>query len=98
MISKEQRRKACDVVNLFAPKLVLDCFAGSGTTAHAVLALNAADGGRRRFLLVEREPYAERLTAERVRRAAAELGAPADFGFWRAVGGENARRECPAPS
>lgn len=33
--------------------LVLDCFAGSGTTAHAVLKLNAADGGRRRYLLVQ---------------------------------------------
>lgn len=32
--------------------LVLDFFAGSGTTAHAVLKVNAADGGRRRFLLV----------------------------------------------
>jgi adenine-specific DNA-methyltransferase len=32
--------------------LVLDFFAGSGTTAHAVLKLNAEDGGRRRFILV----------------------------------------------
>jgi Adenine specific DNA methylase Mod len=33
--------------------IVLDSFAGSGTTAHAVLNLNAQDGGRRRFVLVE---------------------------------------------
>ena len=32
--------------------LILDFFAGSGTTAHAVLKLNAEDGGRRRFILV----------------------------------------------
>lgn len=48
--------------------LVLDSFAGSGTTAHAVLALNRKDGGQRRFILVECEDYADRLTAERVRR------------------------------
>lgn len=48
--------------------LILDSFAGSGTTAHAVLALNKADGGHRRFILVEGEHYADALTAERVRR------------------------------
>ena len=48
--------------------LVLDSFAGSGTTAHAVLAANARDGGNRKFILVEGEDYADNLTAERVRR------------------------------
>ncbi|MBL9113364.1 MAG: hypothetical protein JNJ83_00040 [Verrucomicrobiaceae bacterium] len=48
--------------------LILDSFAGSGTTAHAVLAANAKDGGNRRFILVETEDYADTLTAERVRR------------------------------
>lgn len=48
--------------------LILDSFAGSGTTAHAVLSLNARDGGNRRFILVECEEYADTLTAERVRR------------------------------
>jgi adenine-specific DNA-methyltransferase len=48
--------------------LILDSFAGSGTTAHAVLALNKADGGNRKFILVETEDYADTLTAERVRR------------------------------
>ncbi|MGV3660822.1 MAG: site-specific DNA-methyltransferase [Prosthecobacter sp.] len=51
-----------------ANALVLDSFAGSGTTAHAVLAANAKDGGNRRFILVETESYADTLTAERVRR------------------------------
>ena len=49
--------------------LILDSFAGSGTTAHAVLRANAKDGGSRKFILVEGEDYADRLTAERVRRA-----------------------------
>ena len=49
--------------------LILDSFAGSGTTAHAVLKANARDHGNRKFILVEGEDYADRLTAERVRRA-----------------------------
>lgn len=48
--------------------LVLDSFAGSGTTAHAVLEANKKDGGNRKFILVECEDYADTLTAERVRR------------------------------
>ena len=49
--------------------IVLDSFAGSGTTAHAVLKKNAEDGGNRRFVLVELGDYAESVTAERVRKA-----------------------------
>ncbi|GAB3540963.1 site-specific DNA-methyltransferase [Spirosoma fluminis] len=48
--------------------IILDSFAGSGTTAHAVLNLNQQDGGNRQFILVEMEDYAETITAERVRR------------------------------
>mgnify|MGYP006278441499 FL=1 len=48
--------------------IVLDSFAGSGTTAHAVLTSNKRDGGNRRFVLVEMEQYADRLTSERMRR------------------------------
>ena len=48
--------------------VILDSFAGSGTTAHAVLALNKKDGGNRRFVLVECEDYVDQITAERVRR------------------------------
>lgn len=48
--------------------IVLDSFAGSGTTAHAVMKQNAKDGGRRRFLLIEMMDYAETNTAERVKR------------------------------
>ncbi len=48
--------------------VVLDSFAGSGTTAHAVLNLNKQDEGNRRSILVECEEYADNTTAERVRR------------------------------
>ncbi len=48
--------------------IILDSFAGSGTTAHAVLDLNKKDGGNRRFILVEMMDYAETITAERVKR------------------------------
>lgn len=48
--------------------LILDSFAGSWTTAHAVLQQNEKDGGTRQFILVEEEEYADSITAERVRR------------------------------
>lgn len=58
------------LISIFSDKdsIVLDSFAGSGTTAHAVLNLNKQDGGNRKFILVEMEDYAETITAERVRR------------------------------
>ncbi len=53
--------------------IVLDSFAGSGTTGHAVLDLNKEDGGNRKFVLVEMEDkVAKDITAERVRRAVNE--------------------------
>ena len=52
-----------------ADAIVLDSFAGSGTTAHAVLELNRRDMGKCKFILVEYQDYADELTAERVRRA-----------------------------
>lgn len=54
-------------VRLDNDAIILDSFAGSGTTAHAVLNLNK-DGGNRKFILVEMEDYADNITAERVRR------------------------------
>lgn len=53
---------------------ILDSFAGSGTTAHAVLKLNREDGGNRKFILVEMMDYAESITAERVRRVMTGYG------------------------
>lgn len=49
--------------------LILDSFAGSGTTGHAVLEMNKEDGGNRRFILVELETeIAQGITAERLQR------------------------------
>jgi adenine-specific DNA-methyltransferase len=48
--------------------IILDSFAGSGTSAHAVLNLNKEDGGNRKFILIEMEEYANTITAERVKR------------------------------
>ncbi len=67
--------------------IVLDSFAGSGTTAHAVLAQNKQDGGRRRFVLIECEDYADSLTAERVRRAARGVPSSGDEGLREGLGG-----------
>ncbi len=47
--------------------IILDSFAGSGTTAHAVLNMNK-DGGHRKFILIEMMDYADSITAERVKR------------------------------
>lgn len=64
------------IIQLWCPPggLVIDPFAGSGTTGHAVLMLNAVAGSKRRFILVEQgrpergDAYARSLTAERLRR------------------------------
>jgi adenine-specific DNA-methyltransferase len=67
--------------------LVLDSFAGSGTTAQAVLAMNKRDGGNRRFILVETEDYADTLTAERVRRVIKGVAATKDEVLRNGLGG-----------
>lgn len=54
--------------------IILDSFAGSATTAHAVLNLNKEDGGNRKFILIEMEDYANDITAERVKRVIAGYG------------------------
>lgn len=48
--------------------IVLDFFAGSGTTAHAVLELNKKDGGNRQFILVEQMDYIEEVTLARIQK------------------------------
>ncbi len=55
-------------ISTSAGDIILDSFSGSGTTAHAVLDLNKEDGGSRKFILVEMEDYANKITAERIRR------------------------------
>lgn len=76
--------------------VVLDFFAGSGSTGHAVMELNAADGGNRRYILVQLDEAVEKdgydtiadITRERLRRAGQQIAskqspdvAPTDTGF-----------------
>ncbi len=64
--------------------LILDSFAGTGTTGHAVLDLNREDEGQRRFVLLEMEPeICEKITQERLRKAIE------GFSFDKAKGGES---------
>lgn len=72
----------CQVAGVRSGDIVLDFFAGSGTTAHAVMELNDADRGARRFILVQLPERTERadfptisaITRERVRRAGIRFG------------------------
>jgi DNA modification methylase len=59
--------------------LVLDPFAGSGTTAQAVLEQNTSDGGHRRFVLIEADDYARTLIP---RRLAEVPGSPPNYDFY----------------
>ena len=77
--------------------IVLDSFAGSGTTAHAVLALNKADGGNRQFILVECEDYADTITAERVRRVINGVPNARDKALQAGLGGSFAYCTLGAP-
>ncbi len=79
-----------DLLRIGAPNsgdIILDSFAGSGTTAHAVLALNKEDGGNRKFILVECEDYADTITAERVRRVMNGVEAAKDETLRQGLGG-----------
>lgn len=67
--------------------IVLDGFAGSGTTGEAVLSLNRRDGGHRRFILIEegerRNRFSRTLTAERIKRAIELDGYEDGFTFYK---------------
>jgi adenine-specific DNA-methyltransferase len=67
--------------------IYLDSFAGSGMTAHAVLDLNKEDGGNRKFILVECEDYADKITAERVRRVIKGVKSAKDENLKQGLGG-----------
>jgi DNA modification methylase len=59
--------------------LVLDPFAGSGTTARAVLEQNASDGGHRRFVIIEADDRARILISRRLEEVP---GSPPDYDFY----------------
>lgn len=82
------------IIQIWCPPngTVLDAFAGSGTTAHAVLALNEAQSADRRFIMIEQgrpeagDSYAKTLTADRLRRVVTgdwsnKKGVPLEGGF-----------------
>jgi adenine-specific DNA-methyltransferase len=67
--------------------IVMDAFAGSGTTAQAVMEINRKDNGERRFVLIESEDYADKLTAERIRRVIAGVPNAKDEALRNGLGG-----------
>ena len=77
--------KQCIELSTTKDDIVLDSFAGSGTTGHAVLKLNKETGVERKFIIVEMEDYAKTLTSERIRRAI--KGVPKSTNFKEALGG-----------
>ena len=77
--------------------IILDSFAGSGTTAHATLALNKEDGGNRKFILVEMEDYADKITAERVRRVIKGVKTAKDENLKKGLGGSFSYYELGKP-
>ncbi|HTD66307.1 MAG TPA: DNA methyltransferase [Candidatus Limnocylindria bacterium] len=78
-----------DLLGLVADKdaIVLDAFAGSGTTAHSVLTLNQEDNGKRRFVLIEEKEYAGHITAERIRRVIRGVPKAKDEALQNGLGG-----------
>ena len=67
--------------------IVMDAFAGSASTAHAVLEKNAEDGCNLGFILIECEDYAHTITAERVRRVIKGVPAAKDESLKKGLGG-----------
>lgn len=57
------------VTSADSPSIILDFFAGSGTTAHAVMDLNLSDSGKRKYILVEMGTYYDTATRPRVKKA-----------------------------
>ena len=88
-----------EIISFAADKdsIVLDSFAGSGTTAHAVLALNKEDGGNRRFVLIECEDYADSITAERVRRVIKGVPSAKEANLKAGLGGSFSYFELGSP-
>ncbi len=80
-------QRVFQTANLSSDDIVLDSFAGSGTTAHAVLALNKEDGGNRKFILIECEDYADTITAERIRRVINGIPKARDASLREGLGG-----------
>lgn len=59
--------------------IVLDFFAGSGTTAHAVFEINRADEGNRKFILCEQMEYVQTVTVKRIYEVIKKTNSPISF-------------------
>src|SRR5690606_27394394 len=57
------------IISLSRPDFIIDYFAGSGTTGHAVINLNREDGCGRRFVLVEQADYCDKVLVPRLKKA-----------------------------
>jgi len=57
-------------VTCIKDEMILDFFAGSGTTAHAVMKLNKEDGGKRKFILIEMADYFDTVIIPRIKKVA----------------------------
>ena len=74
--SQEEYYKPMDLVKFlvdatnYKNSVILDFFAGSGTTAHAVMKLNKEDGGKRKFILVEMGDYFDTIIIPRIKKVA----------------------------
>ncbi len=80
--------KKCIRIGTNSNDVVLDSFAGSGTTAQAVLELNKEDNGNRKFILAECEgDIANKITAERVRRVIKGIPKSKDENLKKGLGG-----------
>jgi adenine-specific DNA-methyltransferase len=77
----ELLKTICNLTS-FKSDIILDFFAGSGTTAHAVMKLNKEDGGKRKFILVEVSDYFDTVIISRIKKVAYsfnwEKGKPQD--------------------
>jgi len=72
------------VINMLSDRdsVILDSFAGSGTTGHAVLDLNKEDSGNRKFVMVELEDrVAKDITADRIKKAINDNGYKEGFEY-----------------
>ena len=79
--------KQCIEIYTDEGDIILDSFAGSGTTAHAVLELNKETESNRKFILIEQEDYASTITAERVRKVIKGVKTAKNEKFKKGLGG-----------
>ena len=78
-------RRAMEMIDFSQNPYVLDFFAGSGTTGHAVMKLNAEDGGNRRFILCTNNEnnICREVTYERIKRVIDKEGYAASLKYFK---------------